>query len=211
MSIIDKLEPRSVEEFKADFFLVMSAVKNIDREYAEAKQEFINDFVYLKRLFSDWNKKYRHLALSHKEDGMELKLLISVTGFDVKEVIKAASQIGEISKVNNVEVTIGGDELFEILSGSSRADIVFLTSEGDENSLTIEDSSGKVRLICNSSDLTNDRSPEFEICAYFSLISYAKGTNLQKYSQFFSFNTGFEESEGKGVSYQDTMRFFDKR
>jgi hypothetical protein len=53
-------------------------------------------------------------------------------------------------------------------------------------------------------------SPEFEISAFYALKQVEHAIDIQIFSTYFSFNTDLEAQEGKGISYLDRVRLFDR-
>lgn len=212
MKLLEAFDSEEIEQFALDMKLILSIIKNLDLEYANAKKEFIHDFVNFKHLLRDWNQKYRHLKMSHHEDGMELKLKITITGIKMIDALKIAMGCGELSKVNGKNVAMEETTAGRLFTGKELfAELTFLDAEGKDNSLNLElDKKGNISLIYFAQDLSVAGAPEFNLCAYFALMGYDKEINLQKFSYTFSFSTDFQESEGKGEGYLNRVRLFDR-
>ena len=206
MSLIENFDESQLESFSKDLFLVMNVIKNIDEEYADAKQEFIHDFAHLKEIIKLWNKKYPNLTMSHLEDGMQLKLLVKIKEKDIREVVKAASKIDNLVRINNKNIPLGNIHLGKL---DKSVDMVFMDKDNNENSLTLV-ADGEVNLIFNPRDMITPDSPEFEISAFYALKQVEHAIDIQIFSTYFSFNTDLEAQEGKGISYLDRVRLFDR-
>ena len=204
MGLLNNYADEDIASFSKDLFLVAGIIKNIDEEYGEAGDKFTKDFRNLKEFIKSWNLKYAMLQLSHFEDGMQLKVKVIIKDSKNK-VLEAAARIDNLIKFNGNDIGSGGFSLKDL---PKVIDLVYLDGNEEENSLTFEiGRQNEVLLIYEPSDLIKKSTPEFEIAAFYGLKSRNNEIDLQKFGSRFSFDTGTEESAGKGVPYVSSNRF----
>jgi hypothetical protein len=210
MGILKEFDESLIESFSKDLFLVMGALSNIDSEYSEGKEDFTHEMKHFKRLLEEWNNKYPLLKLKEHEDGIQLKMKIFINEKDMLSLAETASKIDNLTSINGKNASLDSQNISNILAKTGNS-IDMIYTEGDEqNSLTFEKVKKELMLVYDIEDMTNKKSPEFQICAYYGLKNFDKSINLQRFSSLFSFDTDVSEREGKGDGYLNRVRIFDK-
>jgi hypothetical protein len=174
--------------------------------------QFSEDMTHFKKLLTIWNKKYPLLPVKSYEDGMQLKLRVIIKENSLMTVVSAACSIDGLDSINGKKIRIGEDDLSDHISKDAKRVELTYIRDGKENedSLTFEIQGQAIVLVYSFKDMIDADSPEFQICCNYGLKNMDQSVNLQKMSSFFSFDTDFEEQEGKGEGYLNRMRLFDK-
>ncbi|MBT3465112.1 hypothetical protein HN827_06660 [archaeon] len=201
-----------LQSFHKDLILLINISKGIDKEYNEARREFIHDFIHFKKLLGDWNKKYPNLLVSHKEDGMQIKLRIFINSKSLFELFsESASRIPNLTVVNGVPINHAKIEAkdFSDINFSTKLSINYIDQENKNNSLTFKlvKDFNLIELYYNYPDMFQKTTPEFEICAYYALKQFDPKINIKQYGKFMCFDTDKFESEFQGLGWQRKYNF----
>jgi hypothetical protein len=209
MALLSEFSEEMINSFSKDLSLLMNTVRHLDEVYADGGQQFGEDKKHFKKLILQWNKKYPLVNIKDYEDGMQLKFKVLLNEKNIHQLVAAAANIDGLDAINGKKIMIGQKPESSISKNAARAELTF-KSEDDENTLTFEADGDKIALIYSQKDMLDKDSPEFKICCYYGLKSFDDKINLQKLASFFSFDTDFEEMEGKGEGYLNRVRLFDK-
>ncbi len=208
MTLLNEFYEDHINEFSKDLSLLMYIIKQLDHEYANAETEFERDFVYFDKFIKKWNKKYPNLLLKHHENGIQMKITLTIKD-NIKNILVNASKINDLIKINGKPVPIDKENLINLMGENfSSLDLVYNTN-GKENSLTFNKVHGGVLFLYESKDMFDKNSPEFKICCYYALKKH-NNIDIQELGDNFSFDISYEEQEGKGIGYLKRFKLFDK-
>ena len=208
MGLLTEFYNEDVEEFSKDVFLLMYIVKQLDREYANADRKFRRDFKQFQELVKKWNKKYPNLLLEHYEDGIQMKIILTIKD-NMKNVLETATKIDDLIKINKKPALIDKENISKLMKKEiSKLNLVY-NKKGKENSLTFRNTEKGVLFIYEHKDMFDKDSPEFEVCCYYAL-KKRNNINIQDLGNNFSFDISYEEREGKGIGYLKRFKLFDK-
>ncbi len=212
MSLLKEFNEEMITVFSKDLFFLMNTVKRLDEAYADGREQFSEDLKHFKKLITMWNKKYPLLFVKDYEDGMQLKLKVIIREENIYNLVLAATKIEGLDSINKKKISLDKYKIESYLpKDAKRIELVYSSEENtDENTLTFETEKNGIILVYSQKDMLKIGSPEFEICSYYGLKSNDLSINLQKFSSMFSFDTDFEEQEGKGEGYLNRVRLFDR-
>ena len=103
MGLLTNFYNDDIEDFSKDVFLLMFIVKQLDKEYANAERKFRRDFTQFKELVKKWNKKYPNLFLKYYEDGIQMKITLTIKD-SMKNVLETAIKIDDLISINKKPV-----------------------------------------------------------------------------------------------------------
>ena len=69
-----------VDLFHRDFSFMLLVFRMVDIQYGEAKIEFLHNYLHLKRLVVEWNKKYPNLIMTISQNTFSIKPNIILEG-----------------------------------------------------------------------------------------------------------------------------------
>ena len=208
MGLLTEFYNDDVEDFSKDVFLLMYIVKQLDREYANANKKFDRDLKQFLKLVNEWNKKYSNLLLEHYENGIQMRITLTIKD-NMKNVLETATKIDDLTKINKKPASIDKESISKLMKKeSSKLNLVY-NKKGKENSLTFRNTKKGVLFVYEQKDMFDKDSPEFEICCFYAL-KKRKDINLQDLGNNFSFDISYEEREGKGIGYLKRFKLFDK-
>jgi len=78
MQLMQKIRARKIKRFAKDLALVLNFKKAIDINYFDIGSRYKASLILLKKIISDFNKKYKHIHLRLIETYYELKLKLYV-------------------------------------------------------------------------------------------------------------------------------------
>ena len=193
-------------EFKKDFFEITRAGFGIDDEFIKNK-DISKRFAELKKIISQFNKKYPgiHLKLQKRLDSIKLRIFFEEKG--PKQVFEnAASKIAGLKSIGTKGFNEAEASSPEFAKKFEHVDKkLFLQYQGEGSFSVYLEGKNKVELHYEFSNITNDRSPDFRLCAYYALNNGYK-KSIDVYTRLSSL--GFSSWLSKEENRQSTENYY---
>jgi len=186
-TLLGSINKKAINEFRKDLLQMLRVGTEIDRYYAESKQDVD---VYLKKfnsLIASFNKKYKNLKLKQVKRITEIDLKIFLNENSVRVCFENAvskiigvQSIG-ISKFGTAVVSNPEDFSKELEKAKNKLYITYYNPQtGTSNVfLQYDKKEKKVQLVYDLKEIENEPSPEFQLAAYYALNSeYNKKINI---------------------------------
>jgi hypothetical protein len=197
---LDAISLSGTGEFYADFTAILRAHKGIDRSYQLGRPNtdlFLPNF---KKTLALFNKKYKDIYLVMKKNASSVELQITFLGEETLQTLFAnsASRIKGLSMIGLRkfdEIPIGEHDKVEkaLTKMGKRIYVSYLDPETGTSRMLFEKHGKSVQFICSRKDIFIRTSPEFRLCAYYSLRHpYNKKIDVISHASSF----GFGESIG---------------
>ena len=175
--ILSEYSQQEINHFKKDFMQMIKAGAEIDRYYGEAKHDLDALLPKFEKLAEAFNKKYRGVKIKTKKGIDHFKVKVFVNEKSVKEFFaNSASRIAGLKSVgisNFSQVDVSDAEKFAVFLDTllDKVCISYLDPESGTSTITaVYDSSQRmIELIYNPSELMQENSAGFRICAYYAL------------------------------------------
>ncbi|NTV23950.1 MAG: hypothetical protein HGA85_06300 [Nanoarchaeota archaeon] len=178
-------------DFYNDLAFVIGIAAKLDSEFSKATPESWHDRDSFSKVIAKWNRKYFHIKLALIEDSIQLRLKIMILPESPGQLI------GEIMALSpHARISRKVNEL-----------VVEYTSKDDKDLLAyINEEPSQFSLVHNNKSILDESTLE-----YCLVELYAKkgAANIALPKNSFSFDTGEESSEGLGIGYLNTYRFYD--
>lgn len=175
--ILSEFNPSDIAHFKKDFTQMIKVGYEIDRYYAEAHRDLDALIPKYEKVIEQFNKKYRGIKIRIKKTIEKFKVRIFVNVKDIKEFFaNSASRIPglkSVGKANFNLVDVSNVERFAQFLDSilDRIHISYLDPENGTSALlaTLDRKERMIEIICIPSELMNENSAGFKVCAFYGL------------------------------------------
>jgi len=175
--ILAQFSPSDISHFKKDFIEVIKVGAEIDRYYGEAQHDLDTLIPKYEKLVEKLNKKYKGIKIKTKRTIENYKVRLFVNSKDVKEFFaESASKIPGLKsagRTSHSQVEIADIEKFARLLDSP-LDKIYLSYSNPESGTSAIAAiyamkEKMVELAYAPSELMNENSAGFKICAFYAL------------------------------------------
>lgn len=176
-NLLSEFNPSDIAHFKKDFVQMIKVGAEIDRYYAEAKNDLDVLIPKYEKLADKFNKKYKGVKIRTKKTIDSFKVRMFVKSRDIKEFFaESAAKIPglkAVGRTNFGQVEVNDTEKFARFL-DSMLDKMFISyadpESGTSTFIAALDSREKmIEIIASLSEVTNENSAAFRICAYYAL------------------------------------------
>lgn len=166
-----------INEFKDDFTQMIKVGAEIDRNYGKAQHDLGALILKFEKLADNFNKKYRGIKIKTKKSVEHFKVRLFVRERCIKDFFaNSASRIHglkSVGRANFSQVDAGDAEKFakflDLLL--DKINISYADAESGTGTISAVFSGQEkmVELIYNPSEITNENSAGFKLCAFYAL------------------------------------------
>ena len=205
------IDKKAINEFKKDLLQMLRLGKEMDRYYAESKQDAAVYTKKFKSLIEIFNKKYKNLKLElvRKTNNLHLKIFLNEKSIRDCFANSASKIIGlqSVGTFNFGTAIVSNQEEFtaQLEKAKNKLYITYYSPRtGKSNVFLLYDKKEKkVELVYELGEIENEPSAEFQLAAYYALSKgYNKKINLHDEGA----TLGFSEI----LSHVDTMKYYEK-
>ena len=202
--ILSEFNPADITHFKKDFMQVIKIGAEIDRYYAEAQHDLDTLIPKFDKLIEKFNKKYKGIKIKTKKTIEHFKLRLFVKVKDIKEFFaNSASRISglkAVGRTNFNQIEVSDAEKFAQFLDSLLDKVYISYVDYDSGTSTVvavfERNEKMVELIYNPTELINENSAGFKICAFYALKEgYDKKVEILGDASTFGFANLLDEME----------------
>ncbi len=202
--ILSEFSSSDANVFKREFTQIIKVGSEIDRYYAEAHHTLDTLIPKFEKLIERFNKKYKGIKIKAQKSLEKFKVRIFIKEAGIKEFFGGcASRIPGLKSVgrNNFgQIEIGDAEKFARFL-DSLLDKVYLSYSDYENGTSsiaaaVDRKEKAVELLYDSSDVINENSAGFKICAYYALANaFDRKIEINLEALTFGFSNVLDETE----------------
>ena len=202
--ILSEFNQYDMSVFKKDFIQTIRVGAEIDGYYGKAQHDLDSLVPKYEKLTEQFNKKYKGIKIKTKKSLEEFKVRLFVKEKSVKDFFaNSASRIlglKSIGRSNFHQVEINDTENFAMLLDSllDKVYISYVDQESGTSTIAaIYDRNEKmVELVYTFSEITNENSSGFKICAFYALNQgYDKKIEIYDEASTFGFSSLLDEKE----------------
>ena len=172
--IISELSSRDLNEFKKDFLELMTVLGRLNKEYGKVSRNIDKSIKDFKEAINLCNEKYSGIKLKLKKTIEELKLTILIKEKSVIDLFKnVASRIEGLKAIGSTgqkAIPLEDADKFsrELDKVKDKLFVSYHYVDGT-NAILFESIENGMIEMHYSQDITQDKSPEFKICAFYAV------------------------------------------
>ena len=176
-NLLSEFNPSDIAHFKKDFIQMIKVGAEIDRYYAEARQDLDVLIPKYEKLAEQMNRKYKGLKIKTKKTIDSYKVRIFVKSRDIKEFFaESASRIPGLKAVGKTgfgQVEVADAEKFAKFLDTflDRIYMSYANSDSGTGTIIAEISHREkmVEIIYSAAEIISENSAGFRICAFYAL------------------------------------------
>lgn len=175
--ILAEFNPSDINHFKKDFTQMIKVGAEIDRYYGEAKHDLDTLIPKYEKLVEQFNKKYKGIKIKTKKTIENFKVRIFIKVKDIKDFFATSASrilgLKSVGRTNFNQIDISDAEKFARFLDSLLDKIYISYIDPESGTSTIaavfDRNEKMIELIYNPSELMNENSAGFKICAFYTL------------------------------------------
>ena len=175
--LLSEFSPADIKEFKNDFTQMIKVGAEIDRCYGEAQHDLDALIPKFEKLTGQFNKKYKGIKIKIKKTIEHFKSRVLLKEKNIKDFFaNSASRISGLKSVgranfNQVDISDAEKLARFIDSLLDRVYISYIDAESGTSAIAaaLDRNEKMVEIIYNPSELMNENSAGFKICAFYAL------------------------------------------
>lgn len=216
--ILSEFSSADIAHFKKDFLQMVKVGAEIDRYYAEAHKDLDTLIPKYEKLLEKFNKKYKGIRVKPKKTVERFQLRIFVKVRDIKEFFAdSASRISglkAVGRTNFNQVDVSNVEKFAQFLDSilDKVYISYLDPESGTSTVSaiLDRKERMIEIVCHPSELLNESSAGFRICAYYALKGgFDRNVEVYGDASAFGFFNLLDEIERREWNDRFNPRFFE--
>ena len=200
--ILSEFKPDDIGTFKKDFTQIIRIGSEIDRYYGESQHALDSIIPKYEKLIEEFNKKYKGIKIKTKKSIEHFSVKIYIEEKGVKDFFaNSASRIQglkSVGRTNFNQVDASDAEIFAKFL-DSLLDKIYISYADIENGTStiaavLDRSKKSVELVYNPSEIINESSSGFKICAFYALKQgYNKKIDIYSEALTFGFSDLLDE------------------
>ncbi len=217
-SLLSEFSPADISVFKKDFTQLIKVGAEIDRYYGEAQHDLDTLIPKFEKLTEKFNRKYKGMKIKTKKTIEHYKARLLVKERNIKEFFaNSASRISGLNSVGRASFGQIGIEDAEKFARflDSLLDKIYITYTGQESGTStiaaaLDRSEKMVEITYNSSEIMNENSASFKVCAFYALKGgYDRKIEVYGDASAFGFSNLLDEIEKREWHDKFEFRFLE--
>ncbi len=212
--ILDGVDKAALAEFSKDFKELVRVSRGMSKIYARAAEKSSDYIKKYRTLIRDWNKKYSGIKADVHKTSEEVRLRLFLSGESLRDFfLNVASKIAGLRTIgiNGFdEAKLEDSSLFskKISAIKNELYLSYYFPEKGADTIYLKMADKKILILYNQNIITDEKSAEFKICAYFGA-SQDIDMKIDFYSQASSMGFAgvptFDEKRAYSDRFEPTM------